>query len=228
MPLLYPVACGALLFAQSSVADLEALARQRLAARDAGGALAAYQKLAALVPKSAVYQDQIGFLLAATNRSAEAIPHFQRATELDPKMAQAWFHLGAAAVAGAAGRCRCQRAAESRGARPRAMANIASAWEPSTTKPGTTRRPPANWRIAGAATAREREGLGDARQSPTSGSIFTSRRATLTGRPSNSIRRTTWFATDYANALVRSGDPPRVCGNFAAFSRAIRTMCACR
>src|SRR5271155_4451918 len=75
---------------------LEALARQQLAARDAAGALAAYEKLAGLAPKSAVYQDQIGFILAATNRSAEAIQHFQRATELDPKMAQAWFHLGVA------------------------------------------------------------------------------------------------------------------------------------
>ena len=97
-PLLFSLICSALLFAQapSTVPDLEALARQRLAARDATGALAAYRKLAELVPKSAAYQDQIGFLLAATKQSGEAIQHFQRATELDPKMAQAWFHLGAA------------------------------------------------------------------------------------------------------------------------------------
>ena len=50
------------------VAQLEAEARQRLAARHANGALAAYQKLAGLVPNSARYQDEIGFLLAATNR----------------------------------------------------------------------------------------------------------------------------------------------------------------
>jgi hypothetical protein len=38
-----------------------------------------------LVPKSAEYQDQVGFLLAATNRSSEVTPHFQRAAELDHK-----------------------------------------------------------------------------------------------------------------------------------------------
>src|ERR1035441_8965599 len=77
----------------ATVPQLESTARERLAARDANGALAAYEKLAVLFPKSAAYQDEIGFLLAATNRSAEAIAHFQRATELDPKMAQAWYHL---------------------------------------------------------------------------------------------------------------------------------------
>src|SRR5580704_16592769 len=88
---------AALLAAQpATIPDLEASARQRLAAHDAAGALAAYEKLAEMAPKSAVYQDQIGFLLAATNRSADAIPHFRHAIDLDPKMAQAWFHLGAA------------------------------------------------------------------------------------------------------------------------------------
>jgi tetratricopeptide (TPR) repeat protein len=88
--------CLSLSLAAQTVPQLESTARERLAAKDANGALAAYQKLSLLAPKSAAYQDQIGFLLAATNRSSEAIPHFQRATELDPKMAQAWFHLGAA------------------------------------------------------------------------------------------------------------------------------------
>jgi tetratricopeptide (TPR) repeat protein len=88
--------CLSLSLAAQTVQQLESTARERLAAKDANGALAAYQKLAALVPKSAEYEDQIGFLLAATNRSSEAIPHFQRATELDPKMAQAWYHLGVA------------------------------------------------------------------------------------------------------------------------------------
>jgi Flp pilus assembly protein TadD len=80
----------------ATVPQLEAEARQRLAARDASGALAAYEKLAELVPKSASYQDEVGFLLAAINRSPDAIPHFRRATELDPRMAQAWYHLGVA------------------------------------------------------------------------------------------------------------------------------------
>jgi predicted Zn-dependent protease len=68
----------------------------RLAAHDASGALEAYQKLAKLVPQSAGYQDEVGFHLAATNRTTSAIPYLQRATELDPKMAPAWYHLGAA------------------------------------------------------------------------------------------------------------------------------------
>ena len=80
----------------ANIPQLEALAKERLAARDASRALAIYEKLAELNPASATYQDQIGFLMAATNRSPEAIPHFQRATELDPKMAQAWYHLGVA------------------------------------------------------------------------------------------------------------------------------------
>jgi tetratricopeptide (TPR) repeat protein len=71
-------------------------AQSDAAIAQAVGALADYQKLAQLVPQSADYQDQIGFLLAATNRSSEAIPHFKRATELNPKFAQAWFHLGIA------------------------------------------------------------------------------------------------------------------------------------
>jgi hypothetical protein len=49
---------------------LEADAQRHLAAKDAGAALADYKKLAQLAPGSAAYQDQIGFLLAATNRGA--------------------------------------------------------------------------------------------------------------------------------------------------------------
>src|SRR5580704_2088541 len=80
----------------ATVQELDATARQRLAARDANGALEAYEKLARLVPQSAAYQDEVGFLLAATKRTKDAIPYLRRATELDPKMAQAWYHLGAA------------------------------------------------------------------------------------------------------------------------------------
>src|SRR5580658_9745773 len=88
--------CLSLSLAAQTVDQLESTARERLAAKDANGALAAYEKLGALVPRSAAYRDQIGFLLAATNRSSQAIPHFQRATDLDPKFAPAWYHLGAA------------------------------------------------------------------------------------------------------------------------------------
>ena len=82
--------------AAQTVQQLESTAKDRLAAKDAAGALEAYQKLAVVVPNSAVYQDQIGFLLAATNHSTDAIPHLKRAKELDPQMAVAWYHLGAA------------------------------------------------------------------------------------------------------------------------------------
>ena len=87
-----------LLLGQSpnAVGDLEAAAKQRIAAHDVPGALAAYRKLVEISPGSAAYQDELGFLLAASNQTPEAILHFGRATALDPKMAQAWYHLGAA------------------------------------------------------------------------------------------------------------------------------------
>ena len=75
---------------------MELSARQRLAAHDVNGAIEIYEKLAQTTPQSADYQDTIGFLLAATNRSAESIPHFERATQLSPAMAAAWYHLGVA------------------------------------------------------------------------------------------------------------------------------------
>ncbi|MGH9611273.1 MAG: tetratricopeptide repeat protein, partial [Bryobacteraceae bacterium] len=80
----------------ASVQQLQAQARSALAARNLPEALADYQKLVQIVPRSAAYQDELGFLLAASKRTSESIEHFRRATELDPKMAQAWFHLGAA------------------------------------------------------------------------------------------------------------------------------------
>ena len=80
----------------ATVQQWEASARQHLANRDANAALADYEKLAQLVPNSSVYEDEIGFLLAATNRTAQAVSHLKRATELDPKLAQAWYHLGVA------------------------------------------------------------------------------------------------------------------------------------
>src|SRR5581483_11029341 len=101
MRLLLPILValsGSAIWAQSTVTvhELEASARRHLAARDATAALAEYQKLAQMVPQSADYQDEIGFLLAATSRTSEAVPHFERATALNPKLAQAWFHLGVA------------------------------------------------------------------------------------------------------------------------------------
>src|SRR5690348_7505745 len=82
--------------AQPDNSRLEAEAQRALAAGEASGALAKYEQLAKLVPRSAQYEDQIGFILAATNRTEESIPHFQRAIELDPKFAQGYYHLGVA------------------------------------------------------------------------------------------------------------------------------------
>ena len=77
--------------AAQSIQQLEAAARAHLAARNANAALDDYQRLAALNPNSASYEDEIGFLLAATNRVAEAIPHLEKATALDPKLSAAWY-----------------------------------------------------------------------------------------------------------------------------------------
>src|SRR5579863_7372842 len=83
-------------FAADSLEEIESRANALKAAGDAAGALAAYQEAATLDPKSARYQDEIGFLLAVLNRRPEALEHFKQAIELDPKFAPAHFHLGVA------------------------------------------------------------------------------------------------------------------------------------
>ena len=65
--------------APENIRRLEAEAKALLSAQNANGALTKYKELARLVPRSAVYQDEIGFLLAATNRTSEAIPYFEQA-----------------------------------------------------------------------------------------------------------------------------------------------------
>ena len=47
--------------------------------------MAAFEEAAELDPKSAHFQDEIGFLLAVLNRRSEAIEHFQHAIDLDPR-----------------------------------------------------------------------------------------------------------------------------------------------
>ena len=72
---------------QETLAQLESRARELKARGDAAGSLEAWQKAAALDPKSAAIQDEIGFLLAVLNRRQEAIQHFERAVSLDPRSA---------------------------------------------------------------------------------------------------------------------------------------------
>ena len=96
-PFILLLAAAALLAAQQpQLRDLESQAAAARARGDASGALAAWQKAAALDPKSARIQDEIGFLLAVLNRRDEASGHFERALALDPKFAPAQYHLGVA------------------------------------------------------------------------------------------------------------------------------------
>src|SRR5262249_31698079 len=83
-------------FAQQSLQQIEAQARQLTAHGDAAGALAEWQKAESLDPKSARVQHEIGFLLAVLQRQPEAVTHLERAVELDPKLAVARYHLGVA------------------------------------------------------------------------------------------------------------------------------------
>ena len=85
-----------IVLAAATLEELESRATALKAAGDAAGALAAYQEAATLDPKSARYQDEIGFLLRVLNRGPEASEHFRRAVELDPQYAPAHFHFGVA------------------------------------------------------------------------------------------------------------------------------------
>src|SRR5258707_15892041 len=80
----------------TSLEELESRAMALKAKGDAAGALAVYQEAATRDPKSPRYQDEIGFLLAVLNRRSEAMEHFNRAVDLDPRFAPAHFHLGVA------------------------------------------------------------------------------------------------------------------------------------
>ena len=190
----------------ATVQALESTARERLAARDTDGALAAYEKLASLVSGSAAYQDEIGFLLAATNRSAEAIPHFRRATELDPKMAQAWYHLGVALWLTKSKRIPPYAACSVPLHWLPIMAIITTAWERRTCKPLTTSMPFRNWdgpRKTTHANAGAWATLGDACQAlHRYGPARDAYRQALRFDPKNDSWR-----NSYGNALVRSGDP---------------------
>jgi Flp pilus assembly protein TadD len=80
--------------APAKLQELESRAISLKSKGDAAGALAVYQEAAILTPQLARLQDEIGFLLVVLNRQAEAVEHFNRAIELDPKFASAHYHLG--------------------------------------------------------------------------------------------------------------------------------------
>src|SRR5262245_13891188 len=83
-------------YGQETLQQLESRAAELKARGDAAGSLSALRKAAALAPRSARIEDEIGFLLAVQNQRDEAIRHFAHAIELDPRFAPAHYHLGVA------------------------------------------------------------------------------------------------------------------------------------
>src|ERR1700728_2965481 len=75
-------------------AELKQQADARKAVGDAAGALEFMEKAAEADPRSAEFEDEIGFLLAVLQRNPEAKPHFERAIDLVPGYAAAHYHLG--------------------------------------------------------------------------------------------------------------------------------------
>src|SRR6058998_2380168 len=81
---------------QETLKELESRAAELKSRGDVGGSLAALRRAAALDPRSARIEDEIGFLLAVQGGRDEAVHHFERALELDPQFAPAHYHLGVA------------------------------------------------------------------------------------------------------------------------------------
>src|SRR5579859_3532468 len=75
---------------------VDAEARRALAAGRVEEALSLYGKLAREFPRSPAWEDQVGFILAASKRPHEAIPHFERSIAIDPAFGEAYYHLGVA------------------------------------------------------------------------------------------------------------------------------------
>src|SRR5918993_1048606 len=65
-------------------------------AREAGAALTAAQEAVAFDGNVAVYRDLLGLIYLELQRPDLAVEHFQRAVQIDPKFADAHFHLGTA------------------------------------------------------------------------------------------------------------------------------------
>src|SRR5579864_1390566 len=88
-------ACFVLVAAENA-AEWVRQGRDFKAKGDAVAALRAFERASSLDPASAEIEDEIGFLLAATGRASEAMPHFEKAVRLDPEFAPAHYHLGVA------------------------------------------------------------------------------------------------------------------------------------
>ncbi len=65
-------------------------------AREAGAALTGAQEAVAFDGNVAVYRDLLGLIYLQLQRPDQAVEHFQRAVQIDPKFADAHFHLGTA------------------------------------------------------------------------------------------------------------------------------------
>jgi Tfp pilus assembly protein PilF len=86
------------------VSDLDRLKAQgayeraigHMQAREAGAALTAAQEAVAFDGNVAIYRDLLGLIYLQLQRPDLAVEHFRRAVEIDPKFADAHFHLGTA------------------------------------------------------------------------------------------------------------------------------------
>jgi tetratricopeptide (TPR) repeat protein len=78
----------------ATIAQLDA-GRALEAKNDLPGALEAYQRAVAAAPGDAVARDRLGFVLGRLGRTGEALAAFAKAAELDPKLFDAQYHLGA-------------------------------------------------------------------------------------------------------------------------------------
>ena len=65
-------------------------------AREGGAALTAAQEAVAFDGNVAAYRDLLGLIYLQLQRPDLAVEHFQRAVQIDPKFADAHFHLGTA------------------------------------------------------------------------------------------------------------------------------------
>src|SRR3954451_6902072 len=84
------------MFAGDRANDAMEAAQKLKAHGDIAGAIRTLQQAIELGSKSAAVEDELGFLLAATNQPDDAIRHFQAAIQFDKNYAPAHYHLGVA------------------------------------------------------------------------------------------------------------------------------------